>query len=90
MRRAWCVFDLGALVHLGLDGAGFAVWCVCSGSAGADDGEGKLHIALCHGLFQVVCYQAGFAYGSHRSPTETTRGWNAASWPREPGMNPHL
>lgn len=62
MRRARCVFDLGALVHLGLDVAGFAVWCVCSGSGSTDEREGKLHIALCHGLVQVVCYRDGFAY----------------------------
>lgn len=55
------MFDLRALGHLGLDVAEFAVWCVCSGSGGVDEGVGTLHIALCHGLFQVVCYQDGFA-----------------------------
>lgn len=27
-----------------------------AGSDGVDEGEGALHIALCHGLFQLVCY----------------------------------
>ena len=91
----WYAFDLGAR-SLGLDPVGSAGWRVCggcvagvwwvcaAGSGGVDEGEGVLHIALCHGLFQLVCYWEGFDGWNYESLIEPRSWWNTASLAYKP------
>ena len=84
MNLAWCAFDLGALVHVEMNVAGFVVRWVYSGGGGVDYGE-RMNIPHCSlPWFIPSCLlQEGFV--QYQSPKETRRRWTTASPPHWPG-----